>query len=176
MTQLFRAALIAGAIAMAGLAGCQKPASTEAAKPAVDAAAVEKAVRDNETQWNADYKAKDLAKLVAHYAPDATLMDPEDPPMTGTEAITAGLKAFIADPALDMRFAADKVGVSDDGAMAYTRGSFKLTATDPKTRRPMTQTGSYVTVYRKQADGSWKAVEDIATSQPAPAAAPAKAG
>jgi len=36
-----------------------------------------------------------------------------------------------------------------------------------------TETGSYLTVYRKAADGSWKAVEDFTT--PGPAVAPASA-
>ena len=31
----------------------------------------------------------------------------------------------------------------------------------PKTKQPKTDTGSYLTVWKKQADGSWKAVEDF---------------
>jgi ketosteroid isomerase-like protein len=43
--------------------------------------------------------------------------------------------------------------------------------TDKATSKPATSTGSYLTVYQKQDDGSWKAVEDFITPGPAPAAA-----
>ena len=37
---------------------------------------------------------------------------------------------------------------------------------DPKTGKVMSDNGSYVTVYKKQQDGSWKAVEDFAVAEP----------
>jgi ketosteroid isomerase-like protein len=47
--------------------------------------------------------------------------------------------------------------------------------TNPKTKRAETEHGKYVTVYQKQTDGSWKAVEDINNADaPAVAEAPAK--
>ena len=179
MTHLFRPALLAGALGLAALAGCQKPATPVAGKPAAaDTASIERALRDDETQWNADYKARDAAKLTAHYAPDGALITPGNPVMSGTDALNKGLKGLVSDPALDMHFSADKVGVSESGDLAYTRGPFKLTVTDGATNKPVTLIGTYVTIYRKQADGSWKAVEDIATPTPptAPAAAPSKGG
>jgi uncharacterized protein (TIGR02246 family) len=170
------AALAAASLAIA-LAGCQKAAAPAGeAKLAPDAAAVEKALRDNETQWNADYKAKDAAKLAAHYAPDATLMSPGAAPATGSEAVLKDLTAMTSDPALSLSFEADKVDVAASGDLAYTRGHFTMTATDPATKKVGTTTGSYVTVYKKQADGSWKAVEDIVTPGAPPAAAAAPAG
>ena len=53
-----------------------------------------------------------------------------------------------------------------------------LTVTDGATKKPVTLTGSYVTIYKKQPDGSWKAVEDIATPTlpPTAPAAPSKTG
>jgi hypothetical protein len=33
--------------------------------------------------------------------------------------------------------------------------------TDPKTKKVLIERGKYVTVYKKQADGGWKAVADI---------------
>jgi uncharacterized protein (TIGR02246 family) len=179
MTHALRPVLLAGALGLAALAGCQKPATAISDKPAVaDTASIERALRDDEAQWNADYKAKDAAKVAAHYAPDATLMTPGNPVMSGTDALTKGIKELVADPALDMHFSADKVGVSEGGDLAYIRGSFKLTVTDSTTRKPIALTGSHVTIYRRQADGSWKAVEEIATPTlpPAAPAAPSKSG
>jgi uncharacterized protein (TIGR02246 family) len=167
MTQFFRAALVAGALA-AGLAGCQRVGD----KP--DISGVVNALRGQEIQWNADYKARDVAKLAAHYAPDAVVMAPGQHNAATPEGIKAALAAMVADPALEMTFEAEKISVSASGDMAYTRGHFSMTATDPATKKVSTQTGSYVTVYEKQPDGSWKAVEDIASpgvAAPEPTAA-----
>lgn len=48
--------------------------------------------------------------------------------------------------------------------MGYTQGSYEMAVTDPATHKVIHDHGSYVTAYRKQADGSWKAEADIATS------------
>ena len=131
-----------------------------------------KAVQASEVQWNQDYVAKDTDKIVAHYADDAVLMVPGMPATTGKEAIRAALKQMVADPALALKFQSSKVDVAKSGDLAYTQGSYTMSFTDPQTRQVINDHGSYVTTYRKQPDGSWKAVADIATSDvppPAPA-------
>jgi ketosteroid isomerase-like protein len=40
--------------------------------------------------------------------------------------------------------------------------------TNPKTKKPMDDKGSYLTIFKKQADGNWKAIEDTNTSEMAP--------
>lgn len=47
-----------------------------------------------------------------------------------------------------------------------------MTMTDAVTKKPVTEKGKYVTIYRKVADGSWKAIQDMnnADGPPAPAA------
>jgi ketosteroid isomerase-like protein len=47
-----------------------------------------------------------------------------------------------------------------------------VTTSDPKTKKPLVEKGNYLTVYKKQADGSWKISNDFAT--PESPAAPAK--
>jgi hypothetical protein len=51
-----------------------------------------------------------------------------------------------------------------------------MAMTDPQTRQVINDHGSYVTTYRKQPDGTWKAVADIATSEVPPPASPKKTG
>ena len=138
------------------LSGC-----TQAPPPAPPdtSAADEKAIRDGEVAWNADWASKDVEKIAAHYADDATLMIPGAPLMKGKDAIKAGFKPMTADTNLALTFSASSVAVSKD--IAYTQGSYTLTSTDGKTKKPVSEKGSYVTIYKKQADGSWKAIEDI---------------
>ena len=145
------------------LMGCNPPASDTR-----DADV--KALKDNEAQWNLDYTSKDADKIAAHYADDAVLMIPGMPPRSGKDAIRTALQQMIADPALSLKFQPSKVEVAKSGDVAYTQGSYSLTVTDPDSKRAINDHGSYVTTYRKQSDGAWKAVADIATSEVPPAA------
>jgi uncharacterized protein (TIGR02246 family) len=127
------------------------------------------AIQANETQWNSDWAAKDADKIVAHYADDAILIVPGTPSVSGKEAIRTSLKPMIDDPAMALKFHAAKVEVAKSADVAYTQGTYTLTLTDPQTKQVVNDHGSYVTTYRKQPDGSWKAVADIATSEVPPA-------
>jgi len=142
-------------------------------------AADEKAIRDGEVAWNADLKNKDVDKVVNHYADDALLMSDGITPAKGKDAIRAVYKEMLADKNLSLTFAPDTVEVSKASDIAYSQGTYSLTATNPKTKKPATEHGEYVTVYHKEAGGFWKAVRDIDTpsARPAPVAAakPAKA-
>ena len=133
-----------------------------------------KAIQANEAQWNQDWQAKDSGKIMAHYADDAVLIVPGGPSVSGKDAIGKSLAGMLADPVLSLKFQNAKVDVAKSGDLAYTEGSYTLAMTDPQTKQTINDHGSYVTTYRKQADGTWKAVTDIASSEvPPPAPAPA---
>ncbi len=76
---------------------------------------------------------------------------------------------FAGDPSLKMEFASDSVRVAKSGELATTRGHFSTQVTDPTTKKVKTETGSYLTVWKKQEDGAWKAVEDFVTPGVPPA-------
>lgn len=139
-----------------------------------DTAAIEKQIRAVETQWQADYAAHNADALAGHYADDAALINPGAAPATDAAARRAALGQIVADPNLKLEFASDRVLVARSGELATSRGHYTMQMTDPATKKAKTENGTYVTVYRKQDDGSWKAVED-AVIPSAPAAAPAPA-
>ena len=131
------------------------------------------AIQANEVQWNQDFASKDVDKLAAHYSDDAVVISPGSPPTTGKEAIHTTMKQMAADPALTLKFQPSRIDVSKSGDLAYTQGTYTMTETDMQTHQVINDHGSYVTTYRKQPDGTWKAVVDIVTSEvPPPAPAP----
>jgi uncharacterized protein (TIGR02246 family) len=130
-------------------------------------AADEKAIRDSETAWVKEFAAKDMDKIVAHYADDGTVLLSNAPTMVGKDAIRAGMKDVITDPKFSLDLKTVKVDVSKDD-LAYSQGTYSVKFPDAKTKKIMTETGRYVEVYKKQADGSWKVVQDI-NSPEAPA-------
>lgn len=133
-----------------------------------------KAITDTEVQANLAWAAKDLERVMAFYADDAVLMTPGMEAVSGKEAMRAGMKEMLADPAVSLTFQSSKVDVAKSGDLAYTEGTYKLTVTDPATHKLINDHGNYVTTFRKQADGSWKAVVDIASSAVPPPTPPAK--
>jgi uncharacterized protein (TIGR02246 family) len=131
----------------------------------VDLVAEQGKIRDIEAAWTKDAAARDADKCAAHYADDAVLMIPGAPPAKGKEALLAAWKGMLADPGLKINFSADRIELSSSGDMATTKGSYTMTFTNPKTKKLVDDKGSYVTVYKKQPDGAWKAIEDINVSE-----------
>jgi uncharacterized protein (TIGR02246 family) len=163
------AALACAAVVASMMTACNQTANTHDADV--------QAIKDLETTWNQDYAGKSADKITSYYADDAVLMVPGMDAAVGKDAIHKIGEQMFADPALSLKFQATKVDAAKSGDMAYSQGSYTMTMTDPNTKQVVNDHGSYVTVYHKQADGTWKVVSDIATSAvppPAPAPAPKK--
>ena len=155
-----------------GIAAC-KPAADKAAK--VDVKAEEAAIRAKESAWMDAYNRHDANGLTSQYEDGASLASAGTALMTDSVGRSVFLNGMAADPALKADFASDRIIVAASGELASSRGHYTMTYSDPVTKQPKTENGSYLTVYRKAADGSWKAVEDF-TTPGAPAAATPAAG
>lgn len=128
-----------------------------------------KALKDTENAWNRDVKDPD--KVAGYYADDAALLIPNQPIVNGREGARQAFKELTSDPNFDLHFESTKSDVAKSGEIGYTQGTYTMTTTDPATKKPVTDKGKYLTVYKKQGDGSWKAVQDTFNSDsPLPAA------
>lgn len=156
------------ALSAALLCAAAIPAPAAAARqPRPDTRAIANAIRALEDRWNEDWAHHDASRLAAHYTADAVLMA-GGMRANGIAEIRAALTQMLSDPATDLRFHATRVDVAASGDLAYTQGTYTLRLTNPQTHQPIEDHGSYVTTYRRQADGSWKAVDDIAASEAVP--------
>jgi ketosteroid isomerase-like protein len=159
--------LFAGAALTALLTSCNAP------MPDTHDADVA-ALKATEAAWVKDAATKDVEKFVAHYTDDASVLIPETPILNGKEAIRGGLKPMLADPNFAISFEPARVDVAKSGELGFTQGPYSMTTTNPKTKAPYTEKGKYLTVYKKQADGGWKAVEDTFMADAPPPAEPPK--
>ena len=150
------------------LAGCSQAPAPLADSREADA----KSLRAAQDAAIKAFESRDAGQMLAAYSPDATLMLPNVPALNGA-GLQAALKDFVADPNFSMRFTTAKVEVAISGEIGYTRGAYTMTTSDPKTGKVLTEKGKYLTIYAKQADGTWKIIEDInnADAPAAPAAA-----
>jgi uncharacterized protein (TIGR02246 family) len=122
------------------------------------------AVKDVEAAWIKDTNTKDADKFVSYFAEDASTLYPGAGIVNGKEAIKAAAVAYFADPNFSLTCESARAMASKGGDMVYSQGTYTMTVTNPKTKKPVTDKGKYLTVYTKQADGSWKVVADTMNS------------
>jgi len=138
------------------MTGCSQSPATDSRE--ADA----RALREGEVAaFVKDWGGKDADRIAAHYTDDGSLMIPNSPVMTGKDTIGKGLKDALADPNWSLALQPVQVEVSKGGDLGYTRGTYVLIATDLASKKAVTEKGRFVTIFRKEADGAWKAVQDI---------------
>jgi len=147
------------ALALLG-AGC----SNISAPPPDTRAADLQAVKDVETAWVKDIATKDPDKWVSYFTEDGSGLYPGAEILNGKAAIRAAVAPMLSDPNFSLTFQSTRAMASKGGDMVYSQGTYVLTMTDPKTKMPKTDKGKYLTVFVKQADGSWKVVADTFNS------------
>jgi uncharacterized protein (TIGR02246 family) len=123
-------------------------------------AADEAAIRAASQEWSNAASSKDLEKAVSFYADDATYNPPGAPLAAGKDAIRKVWRSIVSIPGGNLRWASSKVEVARSGDLAYDTGAYTLTRNDASGNQVTTK-GKYVVVWKKQADGKWKVIEDI---------------
>lgn len=119
----------------------------------------EKAIRDLDKQWAQGAVQKNLDKVVAPYAADASMLPPNAPIATGAQQIHATWQHFLSDPNIvSVNFGPNKIVVSKTGDMAYDIGWTEIKMKSGG--QTVSEKGKYVVAWRK-IDGKWKAEADI---------------
>ncbi len=144
-----------------------KKAPKTAAKPsAPKPAGAADAIRRLDAEFMKAANAKNPGALVkAFYAPDAVLMPPNHPIVEGRANIQSFLQGLIDSGFTSIKLETPTIASVDD--LAYGRGHYTLSMSPPGAA-PVQDVGKYIVVYRRQANGAWRAVADIFNSdQPA---------
>jgi len=128
--------------------------------PKVDVEAERAALLQVDADWAKAAVAKDLERWLSFFADDAVMLPPNAPIMTGKDAIGKLWSEMFATPGFTLSLQPTKTEVSRAGDLAYILGTYKVTMNDPE-GNPVTDRGKYVTVWKKQPDGTWKVVADI---------------
>ena len=144
-------------------------------KPPDTRAADEKAIRDLDAQWSKAAAARDVDGTVSYYSDDASLLAPNAPIANDRQSIHASWASLLG-PDTSLSWQATKVEVARSSDLAYLVGTYQLNTKDAQ-GKPVSDTGKFVEVWKKQADNKWKVVADIFNSdmpvvQPRPAVKP----
>ena len=159
-------------IALYGLAvlalGCAQQ------QPAPDTrAADEAAIRDADAAWSRAATAKDLEGSVSFCADDASISPPNQTIVTGQQAIRQFFVQMFETPGFSVSWQPVNVGAAGSGDLGYSQGTYEMTMNDPR-NNPVTDRGKYITIWKKQPDGSWKVAADIFNSDLQAAGQPAR--
>jgi len=148
-------------VCLAFSVGCQRGGLSEADRMAIRQA--------NETDMKM-INAKDWQGDLVLYEDDAVELPPYQAAVQGKAAIQTWYEAF---PPFS-NFQEQSLEIEGQGNLAYDRGTYSMTVTPPGAA-PLEDRGKYLTIYRKQADGSWKIARVMFNSDlPLPVPAPAK--
>ena len=147
--------LILLAVAMIAGSGC-------VAKK-VDLEAERAALMKADSDWAATLAEKSVDGFTSFFTADAIVMPPHLPVLNGIDAIRDWATTSMSLPGFSVEWTVTSAEVAASGDMGYTLGTFVFQATMPD-GSTITDPGKYTTIWKKQADGSWKVVADTFNS------------
>ena len=131
--------------------------------PQTEAQKLMQASRD----WAAAVARGDMNTAVSYWTDDAIMLPPDQGALIGKQAIIAYVGASANVPGFSITWEPERAVVSASGDLGYIIENNTITFTDSAGVK-RTQHGKVDTVWRKQADGSWKNVIDSWSNSPSP--------
>lgn len=111
--------------------------------------------------------AGDIERYLALLTSDAVLMPPNEPPVTGRNAIRSWSEAMSRRARIqEYRPTDEEVVVAGD--WAFRRGSFHWTVVPTGSVAPLRDHGKFIIIYRRGDDGAWRVAWDIWNSNTSP--------
>ena len=112
--------------------------------------------------------AGDAAKVASLYTVDAVLMPPNEAAAKGRKSIQAWFQKQVDGGAGNLKLSPFESRIAGD--LAFEAGTYSI-AIKPKTGQPITDTGKYIVVFKKEG-ADWKISHDVFNSDlpPPPAA------
>lgn len=121
---------------------------------------------DLEARFAKDTKERGGAGFASWFAEDGVALGNGQPPVIGRVAIEKSTNW--TPQAYQLTWTPTDAQMGPSGDMGYTWGHFEGRSKDAN-GNPVLTSGRYMTIWRKQADGSWKVVLDAGANEPAAA-------
>jgi len=150
-----RVAVTAAAAALA-LSACSRAPDQEAARAAI---------RDADVRFAQATAARGVDGWLEYFA-DSGMQVVPGRNVVGKAAIRQLMAPSLGDTTRTLTWRPTSAEVSASGDLGYTVGRWERMAREKD--GTLVTRGSYVTIWRKQADGSWKVVLDVGNPDPAP--------
>ncbi|HEY5724134.1 MAG TPA: DUF4440 domain-containing protein [Allosphingosinicella sp.] len=126
----------------------------------------EQKLMETSRAWSRAAQGTDVDAILGYWADDAVVIQPGQEVSRGRESQRRMLLGMKKLPGFSISWEPLEARISDGGDMGYLIERNIVTMNGPD-GRPVTQHFRAVTIWRKQADGSWKNVVDISNAGPA---------
>jgi ketosteroid isomerase-like protein len=154
------------ALALAACAQQPIPVVEEAMRPEADLAAFETAVLGTWKAWTATVNAGDVDGWIALWDDNGIQMPPNAPAVHGKPAIREAFNNTLL--VVDFEeFTISNEEVEVFGDLGFARGSYSF-GNAMAEAEPAPFAGKYLTIFKRQPDGSWKVYRDCFSSNTPP--------
>lgn len=116
-------------------------------------------------EWSKSAATDSIEKTLSYWAEDAVIMSPGESPIKGKLAIHNMIEDTKKIPGFKISWQPISAYVSQGGDMAYLLEQNQITVND-SLGKPVTEYNKSVTIWRKEANGSWKNVVDTWNADP----------
>jgi ketosteroid isomerase-like protein len=131
--------------------GCKKQQTQ-----ALDPKASEAAVRAADVSWSKAAQAHDMSAVYSYYANGAVVL-PANSEMSTNKVTLQKVWSQMLTKDTDLSWTPMWVEASKSGELVYVVGSYTLTTKASKGKPASSEHGKYMSVWKRQADGTWKA-------------------
>ena len=104
--------------------------------------------------------ARGAEGFVSFFAPDASILPAKSSVVTGIDALREVYRKVWATPGFSLAWKPLKAEMARSGDLGYTFGTYERKYRNAA-GETVAETGKYMTIWKKQADGSWKAAVDM---------------
>jgi ketosteroid isomerase-like protein len=125
-------------------------------------------LEDADRRFAADSAARGADAWAVVFAPDGMLWRRGRPPIVGPEAIRESMQRAFSDPESLLAWEPYTSALSLAGDMGFTIGCYRRLRQRPASPPAQEGSGTYLTIWRRQADGSWRAVFDTGIDNTSP--------
>jgi ketosteroid isomerase-like protein len=147
------------------LAACAAPSSEARSPDTANVGQLRESVMQADRDFAADFAQRRIDGWVSWFDTAGVQVAASGETPRGHAAVRAHMAKQFADSTGILAWRPVMAEVSTDGSMAHTIGTWNFHVRG-KDSTATAGTGHYLTVWRRQADGSWKVLADIGTQHP----------
>jgi uncharacterized protein (TIGR02246 family) len=145
------------------LSSCANPPA-----PAFDLDGAKKGIAEANAKWIDGMKRGDAEAVSQLYMEDAILLPPNAAMAKGRKAIKDDFETMMKSWVKLTDMTLVTLEINGSGDFAYEVGNYAMTFEIPGGNPPVSDTGKYLAIWKKQADNTWKYhVDSWSSSQPA---------
>ena len=141
------------------------PACTrEPSDPAISVTQYEAELIEVDREFARSMAVGGLDAWVDHFAPEGAMISGQGE-ITGEPYIRAAMAPVLTDSTVVFTWSPQRARVAESGELGYTVGDYRISRRDSTGQIAETlDRGKYVSIWRRQPDGTWKVVADIGSS------------